>query len=109
MRRIATGTLLVCLLVAAAVFSVGATSNSGSNYQVRAIFDDAASAVPGEDVKIAGAKVGSIDSMDVTPNKKAAIVLNITDAGFTPFHNDATCTIRPQSLIGEKYVECTPG
>ena len=109
MRRLATGTLLVVVLVGAAVFGVGATDTGGGNYQVRAIFDDVASAVPGEDVKIAGAKIGKIDSMDVTPQHKAAVVLNITDSGFTPFHSDAHCTIRPQSLIGEKYVECDPG
>src|SRR6188472_551365 len=98
MKRLATGTLLTLALVAAAVFATGAAApGGGSNYQVRAIFDDAASAVPGEDVKIAGAKVGKIDSMDVTPQKKAAIVLDVTDSGFTPFHSDAHCTIRPQS------------
>ena len=110
MKRLATGTLLTLALVAGAVFAVGAAApGGGSNYQVRAIFDDVASAVPGEDVKIAGAKVGKIDSMDVTPQKKAAVVLTITDDGFTPFRKDAHCTIRPQSLIGEKYVECDPG
>ena len=36
-------------------------------------------AVPGEDVKIAGAKVGKIQSLDVTPDNKAAVVLNITE------------------------------
>jgi ABC-type transporter Mla subunit MlaD len=65
--------------------------------------------VPGEDVKIAGAKVGKIGAMDVTPENKAAVELDITDSGFAPFHQDAHCTVRPQSLIGEKYVECTPG
>ncbi len=40
------------------VFAIGAGGNGGgSNYQVRAIFDFVR-AVPGEDVKIAGAKVG---------------------------------------------------
>jgi ABC-type transporter Mla subunit MlaD len=110
MKRIAAGTLLTLGLVAAAVFSVGARGGGGgSGYEVRAIFDTVAAAVPGEDVRIAGAKVGTIGSMDVTPDKKAAVQLKIDDAGFTPFHEDATCTIRPQSLIGEKYVECTPG
>jgi ABC-type transporter Mla subunit MlaD len=109
MRRIATGTLLAIALVGAAVFAVGAGDGGGGDYKVRAIFDDVASAVPGEDVKIAGAKIGEIASMDVTPQHKAAVVLSITDTGFTPFHDDAHCTIRPQSLIGEKYVECEPG
>src|SRR3954469_18467602 len=110
MKRLATGTLLVVALVVGALFAAGtAAPGGGSNYQVRAIFDDVASAVPGEDVKIAGAKIGKIDSMDVTPDHKAAVVLDITDSGFSPFHDDAHCTIRPQSLIGEKYVECDPG
>ncbi|HYZ27842.1 MAG TPA: MlaD family protein [Thermoleophilaceae bacterium] len=109
MRRLATGTLLVIALVGAAVFAVGAGGGGGGSYQVRAIFDDVASAVPGEDVKVAGAKIGAIESMDVTPQHKAAVVLNITDTGFAPFHDNAHCTIRPQSLIGEKYVECDPG
>jgi ABC-type transporter Mla subunit MlaD len=109
-KRIATGMLLTIALVGAAVFGVGAAGpDRGGNYAVRAIFDDVASAVPGEDVKIAGAKIGKIDSMDVTPENKAAVVLKITDSGFSPFHEDARCTIRPQSLIGEKYVECDPG
>ena len=32
-----------------------------------------------------------------------------TTRGFTPFYANATCAIRPQSLIGEKYVDCEPG
>ena len=109
MRRLATILFTIALVVAALV-TVGAASGGGdSGYKVRAIFDDVASAVPGEDVKIAGAKVGKIESMDVTRGNKAAITLAITDSDFTPFHRDATCTIRPQSLIGEKYVECDPG
>src|SRR3954447_14629547 len=109
MRRLATGTLLTIALVAGTLFAVGAAGDRGSGYRVRAIFDDVASAVPGEDVKIAGAKVGKIDAMEVTGRNKAAVTLAITDADFTPFHRNAHCTIRPQSLIGEKYVECDPG
>ena len=55
--------------------------DGGGDYQVRAIFQNAFSLVPGEDVKIAGVKVGKIDSLDVTPDQKAAVVLDITRAG----------------------------
>ena len=41
-------------------------------------------------------------------DKKAAVVLAIDNPGFEDFRQDADCTIRPQSLIGEKFVECTP-
>jgi ABC-type transporter Mla subunit MlaD len=111
MRRLA---LIALVLVAAAVTAAVATaSGSGSGdqgtYEVRAIFDDASFAVPGEQVRVAGAPVGSIASLDVTKSKQAAVTLQINDARFTPFHANATCAIRPQSLIGEMYVDCTPG
>ncbi len=76
---------------------------------MRAIFDDASFAAQSEDVRIAGANVGSIQSLGVTATKKAAVTIAITDQRFAPFHADATCAIRPQSLIGEEYVDCTPG
>ncbi|MCV4566960.1 hypothetical protein OFB72_30850, partial [Escherichia coli] len=34
--------------------------------------------------------------------------LRIDDAGFRDFRRDAECSIRPQSIIGERFVECTP-
>jgi phospholipid/cholesterol/gamma-HCH transport system substrate-binding protein len=101
---------IACVLVAAAALEVFATGagNDGGHYRVRAIFMNAFSVIPGEDVKIAGVKVGKIESLDVTPDHKAAVVLRIDRAGFDDFRADAQCTIRPQSLIGEKFVECTP-
>lgn len=111
MRRLATGALVTVALVAGAIVTAGAGAGGGggSGYEVRAIFDDVANAVPGEDVRVAGVHVGTIGKMDVTPENKAAVVLKLEDDAFTPFHADAHCTIRPQSLIGEKFVECTPG
>jgi phospholipid/cholesterol/gamma-HCH transport system substrate-binding protein len=105
-RRVAIITAVLAAASGIAILGTGAGDSSG--YQVRAIFDNADFVIPGEDVKIAGVKVGSVDSLSVTKQKKAAIVLNITQGGFQDFRTDAHCTIRPQSLIGEKYVECTP-
>jgi ABC-type transporter Mla subunit MlaD len=109
MRRLALIALvLVAVAVAAAVASASGSSGSGT-YRVRAIFDDASFAVAGEQVRVAGAPVGSIASLEVTHDKQAAVTLEIDDARFTPFHANATCAIRPQSLIGEMYVDCIPG
>jgi virulence factor Mce-like protein len=79
------------------------------HYFVRAIFDNAASLVEGEDVKVAGVPVGTVEALDVTDDKRAAITLRVDNEDFTPWKTDARCTIRPQSLIGEKFVECEPG
>ena len=109
MRRILAIGVLTASAIAAVVFGTGASGEAGEGYEVRAIFDNVSGAVEGEDVKVAGAKVGSIAELDVTQDKKAAVTLRIDEPGFAPFREDATCTIRPQSLIGEKFVECDPG
>jgi phospholipid/cholesterol/gamma-HCH transport system substrate-binding protein len=107
-RLLAAGLLLVVALVIA-LLSVGASGDGGGgDYRVRAIFDTASFVTPGEDVKVAGVKVGAIDALDVTPDRKAVVVLRIEDPAFKDFRQDASCTIRLQSLIGEKFVECQP-
>jgi ABC-type transporter Mla subunit MlaD len=109
MRRLTAILVLAMALPAALVVALGAPDDDDDAYRVRAIFDNVAAAVPGEDVKVAGARVGAIESMDVTADNKAAVVLEIETPGFDRFRQDARCTIRPQSLIGEKFVECSPG
>jgi len=107
MKRLAVIFLAVACAAVVLVLGTGA-SNSDGTYRVRAIFDSAFSVIAGEDVKIAGVKVGKIESLSVTPDNKAAIVLAIDKPGFNDFRRDASCRIRPQSLIGEKFIECTP-
>ena len=103
------GLALVGIAALATVGLAACAAGGDDGYRVRAIFDNAASAVPGGEVRIAGAKVGRVESMDVTSDKRAALVLQIDDDRFTPFRADARCSIRPQSLISEKFVECEPG
>jgi phospholipid/cholesterol/gamma-HCH transport system substrate-binding protein len=109
MRRVSVIALVVILAIVAIVVARGVSHSSGHPYLVRAIFDDGAFAAQGEDVRIAGADVGSIQSLDVTAAKQAAVTVGISDPRFAPFHANATCAIRPQSLIGEQYVDCDPG
>jgi phospholipid/cholesterol/gamma-HCH transport system substrate-binding protein len=118
MRRIvATSALLAAV---ALVFFAQGSGGSGGSYEIRGIFDNGAFLVTGEDVRIAGAKVGSVASVDVTqPGEpanrngspdpgKAVVVMDISDTGFQDFRRDASCIIRPASLLGEKYVDCQP-
>ena len=68
-RALAGGLLLVAALVVL-VLGAGAASDDGGDYKVRAIFDNARFRIPGEDVKVAGAKVGVVDALDVTPTTR---------------------------------------
>ena len=107
MRRLLAIGLLVAACGVLVVLGTGASDDDGGTYQVRAIFDNAFSLIEGEDVRVSGVNVGKISKLDVTADNRAAVVMDITRAGFDDFRQDAKCTIRPQSLIGEKYVECT--
>ncbi len=109
-RKGARGLAALACVAGLMTVALLATSAGGSNgsYTVRAIFDDAGNIIPGENVKIDGVKVGTVGSVTPTPQAKAAVVLNIDNAGFQDFRSDASCTVRPQALIGEKFVDCLP-
>jgi phospholipid/cholesterol/gamma-HCH transport system substrate-binding protein len=120
-KAIVIGGLVAAVIVAIVLISSGGGESSG--YVVRAIFDNGGFMVKGEQVRVAGANVGEIESVGVTlPGEvdsyeggkeraidgKAVIVMKIDDPGFQDFRSDASCLIRPQSLIGEKFVDCRP-
>ncbi|MBS1881617.1 MAG: MCE family protein [Actinobacteria bacterium] len=121
MRKAIAGIAVVAAIVVAIILIAG--GSGGNGYVVRAIFDQGSFMVSGEQVRVAGANVGEIKSVGVSlPGEptaiedgkfkdvpgKAVIELEISDPGFQDFRQDASCEIRPQSLIGEKYVNCTP-
>jgi phospholipid/cholesterol/gamma-HCH transport system substrate-binding protein len=101
------GAVCAAALVAVVLLATSAGGSSGS-YEVRAIFDDAGNLTSGENVKIDGVNVGTVGSVTPTPHAQAAVVLKITTPGFQDWREDAGCTIRPQALIGEKFVDCLP-
>jgi ABC-type transporter Mla subunit MlaD len=119
-RRLILAAAVVAAIVVVVLLVAGG-GGSDSGYRVRAIFDNGGFMVTGEQVRVAGANVGEIEEVKVTmPGEtvaykngkavtkagKAIIVMNITDPGFQDFRQDASCLIRPQSLIGEKFVDC---
>jgi phospholipid/cholesterol/gamma-HCH transport system substrate-binding protein len=120
-RALAIGAVVAAIVLVVFLLAGGGEGSGG--YRVRAIFDNGSFMVPGEQVRVAGANVGEIESVGVTmPGEvdsyehgrpraqegKAVLVLKITNPGFEDFRSDASCLIRPQSLIGEKFVDCRP-
>ncbi len=121
MRKWLPAAGLVAAIVVVVLLAGGGGGSSG--YVVRGIFDSGGFMVSGEEVRVAGATVGEIESVGVTmPGEidsyaggkpqavpgKAVIAMKIVDPGFQDFRADASCLIRPQSLIGEKFVDCRP-
>jgi ABC-type transporter Mla subunit MlaD len=105
---------LVALLVCAGIAAVAALAivrlagGGQGGYLVRAVFDNSSFVIPGEEVKVAGATVGTIRTVELTPQNRAAVVLAIAARQFEPFRADAHCEIGLESLLGEQFVRCTP-
>jgi len=87
----------------------GGNVPSGTTYKI--VFDNAFGLTEGGDFRVGGVKAGATPSFKATKTSppKAEVTAKITLPGFGDFHKDATCAIKPQSLIGEYYVDCQPG
>ncbi|HEY2770109.1 MAG TPA: MlaD family protein [Solirubrobacteraceae bacterium] len=108
MRRLLALALVLAAGGLAVAFAVGTSAQAGSTARFDVIFDDARGLIGGQLVKVAGARAGTIENVVVTPGFKARIEATV-DSRFMPFHKDATCTIRPEGLIAENYIDCDPG
>jgi virulence factor Mce-like protein len=109
MRRAIISAVLVLAVVGFVVIATGAKQGSSAGtYKIE--LDNAFGLVKGADFKVAGVPAGTIT--DISLNQKtlrAIVTIQVTSAGFGKFHTNATCDSRPESLIGEYYVDCDPG
>ncbi len=79
---------------------------SSKRYTVYAHFDKVGGVKEGAVVEIAGIKVGVVKGMELE-NYQAKLVLGIDSD--IQLQEDAIASIKTKGLIGEKYVEITPG
>ena len=107
--------ILVVLGVCAGAFVLaGASDNQGANGKTyKIVFDNAFGLTKGGDFRVGGVNAGQTTDfgVDKKPGEapKAVVTVKVTKPGFGDFRKDASCEIRPQSLIGEYYVDCQPG
>ena len=109
MKRILLSAAVV--LAAAAFLLVAGGASSGSpqgTYKIE--LDNAFGLVTGADFKVAGVPAGTISAINLDQKTLHAVVtINVTRGGFGHFHTSAFCQSRPESLIGEYYIDCNPG
>jgi virulence factor Mce-like protein len=113
MRRIllsAAVVLAAVVVVVAIVSSSGASASGGGDPTYTIELNNAFGLINGEQFKVAGVPAGSISSISLDQKTLDALVkVQVSSGNYGTFHTDATCTSRPQSLIGEYYIDCTPG
>ena len=94
---IATGFLVV---------TIGNISFAASK-QYKAVFSDATGVTKGDDVRVAGVKVGSVKGVDIVDRTRALVTFKVDkDQQLTDGTN---ATIRYRNLVGQRYISLAQG
>ncbi len=94
---IATGFLVV---------TIGNISFASSK-QYKAVFSDATGVVKGDDVRVAGVKVGNVEKVEVVDRTHALVTFKVVkDQQLTDSTN---ATVRYRNLVGQRYIALSQG
>jgi phospholipid/cholesterol/gamma-HCH transport system substrate-binding protein len=100
--------VLAAMMIGA--FRVGDLPLIGGGTPYKAAFRDASGLVPGNEVRIAGVKVGKVDAVELTRGKSGPYV-RVTfriDDGNVRLGRDSEATIRIKTVLGQKYLGLAP-
>jgi virulence factor Mce-like protein len=73
----------------------------------RLIFTDAAGVIPGDEVRIAGVRVGQVDSIKLYQGNLAQVTVSVLKTQHLPRSTQAQ--LRYRNLMGQRYVSLTEG
>ncbi|WP_026910503.1 MlaD family protein [Patulibacter minatonensis] len=82
--------------------------DSGQRY--RLVFESSSQVVKGGTVRIGGTQVGTVKSIDLTKDDRAAVEISVS-GDFAPLRRGATAVVRAQGTAGvaSRYVDISPG
>jgi phospholipid/cholesterol/gamma-HCH transport system substrate-binding protein len=83
------------------VATIGNLSLS-SKKTYKAEFVDATGVVKGDDIRIAGVKVGSVQDIEIKDRTRALVTFKVDAA--TPVTESTTATIKYRNLVGQRYI-----
>lgn len=76
--------------------------NFGGTRQYKAVFSDATGVLKGDDIRIAGVKVGTVKEVDIVDRTRAQVTFTVADSAAV---TEAThVTIRFRNLVGQRYL-----
>src|SRR4051794_12876717 len=98
--------LVTTLATGVLVVLIGNLSfTSTQDYQ--AVFSDATGVVKGDDIRIAGVKVGSVKKVEIIDRTRAKVSFNVAKSSIVT--KSSTATIRYRNLVGQRYISLTQG
>src|ERR671920_976677 len=113
------GRLLTMVLFAMSCFGLllflwlsfgGPSPLKPKGYRFEVAFPEAAQLAIEADVRVAGVNVGKVRAKTIDPRHRNRTVATIeVDPGYAPIAKDARAILRQKTLLGETFVELTPG
>jgi phospholipid/cholesterol/gamma-HCH transport system substrate-binding protein len=113
-----TAQILAMVLFSLSVFGLllflwlsfgGVTPLRPEGYRFKAAFPEAALLVNEGEVRMAGVVVGRVKSKELAPGGRRVVAELEMENEFAPIPRDTRAILRQKSLLGETYVELTPG
>ncbi|MDX6688557.1 MAG: hypothetical protein QOG15_14 [Solirubrobacteraceae bacterium] len=109
MRAKVIAAILACAAVCGAWLLAG-PAGADDNQRYTVVLDNAFGLTTGADLKSAGVRIGKIEKLDVErKTARALVTIVIQRPNFAGFRKDVFCEVKPQSLIGEYFMDCQPG
>ena len=87
------------------VVTIGNISFSGASTSYKAEFVDATGVVKGDDIRIAGVKVGTVKDVEIVDRTRALVTFTVEEA--TTLTEATHATIRYRNLVGQRYIALT--
>src|SRR4051812_27206257 len=87
----------------------GPTPFRAKTYEVLVPFNEATQLAEQSDVRISGVNVGKVQKIELSPNGKQALATTAIDARYAPLPESTRAILRTKTLLGETYIELTPG
>ena len=103
--------VVAACVAAALVVAVVRSGEDSSAKTYKIVLDNAFGLSDGGDFKIAGVVAGTTGNMRIQgqAHPLAVVDAKVTKPGFADLRVDARCEVRPQSFIGEYFIDCQPG
>jgi ABC-type transporter Mla subunit MlaD len=117
-RAPSTAQLLVIVGFALSCFGIllflwitfgGPTPFKAKPYEIKIPFNEATQLAEQSDVRISGVSVGKVQNIEESPDGKRALATVNVDDQYAPIPTNSRAILRTKTLLGETYVELTPG
>ncbi|RJQ67566.1 MCE family protein [Pseudonocardiaceae bacterium YIM PH 21723] len=98
--------LVTCAATAALALTI-ANSQVGVDTEYRARFTNVSGLVVGDDIRIAGVRIGKVDSIEVVDRRVAEVAFSLEAERTLPA--SVLAVVRYRNLVGQRYIELSTG